>query len=179
MAMNGPGPIKSALSTMKSNAQSRKQEKSRAKEMGYKYDRNIVHDSYTGSPTMLKGSVRAAAASGAAEKKKQIQSKVSNVKSKVAEMKKASEARKSMKANANREWSGRDSFSGKGSRQNKEIISIDKKKGGFEQMGVKTQDKYKSNKKGLVAKMMDKSQRRKQVAKGSGPKIKKKDMFGG
>jgi hypothetical protein len=177
MAMNGPGPIKSALSTIKSNAKSRKLEKDRSKEKGYKYDRNIVHNLETGSPQMLKGSVRASIASGAAEKKKQIQSKVSNVKSKVAEIKKASEARQATKANANREWSGRDSFSGKGSRQNKEIISVNKKKGGFDQMGSKNQDKYKSNKKGIISKIMDNSKRRKQVSKGSSPNVKKKGMF--
>jgi hypothetical protein len=178
MAQNGPGPIKKVAQTLRSNRELRKEEKVRAAEKGYDYNRNIVHVDNK-SPMNLKGSVKSAFSSGIAEKKKDVKAAASNVKGKISEMKKAAEARKAVKANANREWSGRDSFSGKGSRQNKEIISIDKKKGGFEQVGSKTQDRYKSNKKGLIAKAVDKAQRRKQVREGSGPKIKNKGLFGG
>jgi hypothetical protein len=101
----------------------------------------------------------------------------SNVKGKVTEMKKASEARKAAKANETRGWSNRGDLSGKGSKSRQEIIRLDKKKGGFEQGGSKVQDKYKSNKKGIVAKAIDKMQRNKAIAKGGVPKPKGKKGF--
>jgi hypothetical protein len=177
MAMNGPGPIRKAIQTAKLNKQLRKEEKVRAADRGYNYNRNIVHPNESGSPTMLKGSVKAAIASGMAEKKKDVKAMASNVKGKVTEMKKASEARKAAKANETRGWSNRGDLSGKGSKSRQEIIRIDKKKGGFEQGGSKVQDKYKSNKKGIVAKAIDKMQRNKAIAKGGVPKPKGKKGF--
>jgi len=177
MAMNGPGPIRKAIQTAKLNKQLRKEEKVRAADRGYNYNRNIVHPNENGSPTMLKGSVKAAIASGMAEKKKDVKAMASNVKGKVTEMKKASEARKAAKANETRGWSNRGDLSGKGSKDRAEVIKINKKTGLYEQTGNKVQDKYKSNKKGVVAKAIDKMQRNKAISKGGVPKPKGKKGF--
>jgi hypothetical protein len=172
---NEPGPIKSAVNTIRMNRELRKEEKARAAEQGYEYNRNIVHPDNK-SPMMLKGSVAASVASGLKNKKEDIQASAAKIKSKVNQMKEASESRKAMNANANREWSGRDSFSGKGSKSSQEIIKINKKTGLYEQTGTKPQDKYKSNKKGFIAKTVDKIQRSSQVKKGLAP-VKKKGFM--
>lgn len=171
---NEPGPIKSVVNAVKLNKELRTAEKERAASQGYKYNRNIVHPNDSGSPTMLKGSVSAAISAGLKNKKEDIQKTVSEVKSKYSEMKKASEARKAAKANEVRGWSNRGDLSGKGSKSRQEIIRLDKKKGGFEQGGSKVQDKYKSNKKGLIAKAIDKIERNKQINKGVPPRKNKK-----
>ena len=171
---NGPGPIKSVVNAVKLNKELRTAEKERASDRGYEYNRNIVHPNDSGSPTMLKGSVSAAMSAGLKNKKEDIQASVAKVKSKVNDMKEASEARKAAKANETRGWSNRGDLSGKGSKSRQEIIRLDKKKGGFEQGGSKVQDKYKSNKKGFIAKTVDKIQRNKQIEKGAPPRKNKK-----
>ena len=170
-----PGPIKSAINTIKMNKDLRKEEKARAAEQGYEYNRNIVHPDNK-SPMMLKGSVAASVASGFKNKKEDIQASAAKVKSKVNQMKESAQARKAAEANENRAWKGRDTFSGKASKERFEVIKINKKTGLYEQTGTKPQDKYKSNKKGFIAKTVDKIQRSSQVKKGLAP-VKKKGFM--
>jgi hypothetical protein len=96
--MNGPGPIKVAIS----NAKARKEEKQRAAEQGYKYNRNIMHDVGQDKSRNIKGSVGAAAQSKLNQAKQDIKKNASSVKkaveSKVDKMQESRQARKAMKA---------------------------------------------------------------------------------
>ena len=168
--VGGPGPVKSAIDTIKMNSQSRKEEKARAAEQGYDYNRNIVHDSYSGSPQMLKGSVAASVASGFKNKKEELQASAAKVKSSINEMKKSAEARKAAKANEERAWSGRDNMQGK-SRKTSGGYASD---AGYDEKNTRTQQekerlaesktRYKSDKPTFIGRVKDNIQRMKQTA---------------
>lgn len=100
MVNPGPGPIKRITQTIKSNAESRKEEKQRAADKGYKYNRNEVHDAGEGKVRNLKGSVAAVAKQEAGRVKETVKAKVGAVKQaaekKVAAVKESREARKAM-----------------------------------------------------------------------------------
>ena len=102
MVNPGPGPIKRIAQTIKSNAQSRKEEKQRAADQGYKYNRNEVRDAGEGKVRNLKGSVAAVAKQEAGRVKENVKAKVGAVKKaaeeKVTAYQKAKEARKAMNA---------------------------------------------------------------------------------
>jgi len=102
-----PGPIKAAINTIKVNREFRADEKQRAENMGYKYDRNIIHTGEGKAPMSLKGSVGAAVASGMREKKKDISKTVAKVGDKIKEAREAAEYRKGAKANDDRAKSNR------------------------------------------------------------------------
>jgi len=102
-----PGPIKAAINTIKVNREFRADEKQRAENMGYKYDRNIVHTGEGKAPMSLKGSVGAAVASGMREKKKDISKAVAKVGDKIKDAREAAEYRKASKANDDRAKSNR------------------------------------------------------------------------
>lgn len=96
--MNGPGPIKQAIA----NAKARKEEKQRAADQGYKYNRNIIHDVGQDKSRNIKGSV-AAAAQGKVDQAKQGVKKASSavkegVQSKVKQIQQSKQARNAMKA---------------------------------------------------------------------------------
>lgn len=96
--MNGPGPIKQAIANIKA----RKEEKQRAAEQGYKYNRNIIHDVGENKNRIIKGSVADAAQIKLDRAKKDIKKVSSSVKkdvqSKVKQMQQSNKARKAMKA---------------------------------------------------------------------------------
>ena len=100
--MNNPGPIKKIAQTIKSNAQSRKDEKQRAADQGYKYNRNEVRDAGEGKVRNLKGSVAAVAKQEAGRMKENVKAKVGAVKQaaekKMAAAKESKESRKAMNA---------------------------------------------------------------------------------
>jgi len=96
--MNGPGPIKVAIS----NAKARKEEKQRATEQGYAYNRNIIHDVGENKSRNIKGSVADAAQMKLDRAKKDVKKVSSAVKegvqSKVKQMQQSKQARNAMKA---------------------------------------------------------------------------------
>jgi hypothetical protein len=96
----GPGPIKKVAQTIKSNAQSRKEEKQRAADKGYKYNRNEVHDAGEGKVRNLKGSVGAVIKQEANQAKQNVKAKVGAAKkaveAKVDKMQESRETRKAM-----------------------------------------------------------------------------------
>jgi hypothetical protein len=136
--MNGPGPIKVAIS----NAKARKEEKQRASEQGYKYNRNIIHDAGEGKSRMIKGSV-AAAAKGKVDEAKQGLKKVSTsvkqgIEKKVDRMQDAKNARKAMQAGESRGRKASDSMGTAKEKKTNEIIQRSKK--GFVTGGTKKMD---------------------------------------
>jgi len=104
---NDPGPIKAAVNTIKVNKELRADEKQRAQDMGYKYDRNTVHVGEGKAPISLKGSVGAAVSSGLKEKKKDIAQSVAKVGDKIKDMREAAQYRKASNANQGRAMSNR------------------------------------------------------------------------
>jgi hypothetical protein len=98
--MANPGPIKKVAQTIKSNMQARKDEKQRAADQGYKYNRNIVHDVNEGAGRSLKGSVGAVIGKEASRAKQNVKAKVGAAKkaveAKVDKMQESREARKAM-----------------------------------------------------------------------------------
>ena len=96
--MNGPGPIKQAIS----NVKARKEEKQRATEQGYAYNRNIIHDVGENKSRNIKGSVADAAQMKLDRAKKDVKKVSSSVKkaveSKVDKMQESKQARNAMKA---------------------------------------------------------------------------------
>lgn len=133
--MNGPGPIKVAVSNIKA----RKEEKQRAAEQGYKYNRNIIHDAGEGKSRMIKGSV-AAAAKGKVDEAKQGLKKVStsvkqSIEKKVDRMQDAKNARKAMQAGESRGRKASDSMGTAKQKKSNEIIQKGRK--GFVTGGTK------------------------------------------
>lgn len=133
--MNVPGPIKQAIS----NAKARKEEKQRAAEQGYEYNRNIIHDVGQDKSRNIKGSVGAAAQAKLNQAKKDVKKVSSAVKesvqSKVKQIQKSREARKAMQAGESR---GRKSSDDMGTaRQKKSNEIIQKGKKGFTTGGTK------------------------------------------
>jgi hypothetical protein len=102
MVNPGPGPIKKVAQTIKSNMQARKDEKQRAAEKGYKYNRNEVHDAGEGKVRNLKGSVGAVIGQEANRAKQNVKAKVGAAKkaveAKVDKMQESRETRKAMNA---------------------------------------------------------------------------------
>ncbi len=102
MTNPGPGPIKRIAQTIKSNAQARKDEKQRAAEKGYKYNRNEVHDLGEGKVRNIKGSVADAIGIEANRAKQNVKAKIGSAKkaveSKVNKMQEAKEYRQAMNA---------------------------------------------------------------------------------
>ncbi len=100
--MVNPGPIKKVAQTIKSNMQARKDEKQRAADKGYKYNRNIVHDTNEGAGRSLKGSVGAVIGKEANRAKENVKAKVGAAKkaveAKVDKMQESRESRKAMNA---------------------------------------------------------------------------------
>jgi hypothetical protein len=96
--MNGTGPIKQAIS----NVKARKEEKQRATEQGYAYNRNIIHDVGENKSRNIKGSVADAAQMKLDRAKKDVKKVSSSVKkaveSKVDKMQQSKQARNAMKA---------------------------------------------------------------------------------
>jgi hypothetical protein len=139
--MNGPGPIKQAIS----NVKARKEEKKRATEQGYKYNRNIIHDVGENKSRNIKGSVGAAAQSKVDQAKKDVKKVSSSVKkaveSKVDKMQESSQARKAMKAADERSKNNR--IEGKTKKTNLYLASVNEK-GKIEQAD---RNFYNSNKK--------------------------------
>lgn len=140
--MNGPGPIKQAIA----NAKARKEEKQRATEQGYKYNRNIIHDVGENKSRNIKGSVGAAAQSKVDQAKQGVKKVSSAVKegvqSKVKQMQQSKEARKAMKAADERGKSNRIEGKTKTSRHYNATLN---EKGGSSQANPKFSN---SNKKG-------------------------------
>jgi len=125
--MNGPGPIKVAIS----NVKARKEEKQRAAEQGYKYNRNIIHDAGEGKSRMIKGSV-AAAAKDKVDQAKQGLKKVSTsvkqgIEKKVDRMQDAKNARKAMQAGESRGRKASDNMGTAKQKKSNEIIQKGKK----------------------------------------------------
>jgi hypothetical protein len=133
--MNGPGPIKVAIS----NAKARKEEKQRAAEQGYKYNRNIIHDVGQDKSRIIKGSVADAAQMKLDRVKKDIKKVSSSVKegvqSKVKQMQQSKEARKAMQAGESRGRKASDSMGTAKQKKSNEIIQKGKK--GFVTGGTK------------------------------------------
>jgi hypothetical protein len=102
MVNPGPGPIKKVAQTIKGNMQARKDEKQRAADKGYKYNRNEVHDAGEGKVRNLKGSVGAVIKQEASQAKQNVKAKVGAVKQaaekKMAAAKESRESRKAMNA---------------------------------------------------------------------------------
>lgn len=102
MTNPGPGPIKKVAQTIKGNMQARKEEKQRAAEQGYKYNRNEVHDAGEGKVRNIKGSVSAVIGQEANRAKQNVKAKIGAAKkaveSKVNKMQEAKEYRKAMNA---------------------------------------------------------------------------------
>jgi hypothetical protein len=165
----GPGPIQSAVNTIKMNRDLRNEEKVRAAEQGYGYNRNIVHPDNK-SPMMLKGSVAASVASGIKNKKEEVQASVAKVKSSINQMKESAQARKAAEANENRAWSGRDNMQGK-SRKTSGGYAAD---AGYDEKNTRTQQekerlaesktRYKSDKPTFIGRVKDNIQRMKQTS---------------
>lgn len=133
--MNGPGPIKQAIS----NAKARKEEKQRAASQGYTYNRNIIHDVGENKSRNIKGSV-GAAAQAKVDQAKQGVKKVSSavkegVQSKVKQMQQSKEARKAMQAGESRGRKASDSMGTAKQKKSNEIIQKGKK--GFVTGGTK------------------------------------------
>lgn len=124
--MNNPGPIKKIAQTIKSNAQSRKDEKQRAADQGYKYNRNEVHDAGEGKVRNLKGSVGAVIKQEASQAKQNVKAKVGAVKQaaekKVTAYQKSREAKKAMKASDERGKNSR--IEGKGKERVEYLANI-------------------------------------------------------
>jgi len=152
--MANPGPIKRITQTIKSNAQSRKEEKQRAADQGYKYNRNVIHDAGEGKSRNIKGSVAASAQRSAREVKQDVKLKVDKakqrVKTEVNKVKETMESRKAMKTATERGMRNRvDSGGGESNvtKRRSDIIELNKSGKGFN-AGKQPNQKPKSSVKG-------------------------------
>jgi hypothetical protein len=157
---NEPGPIKAAVNTIKVNRELRADEKQRANDMGYKYDRNTVHVGEEKAPMSLKGSVGAAVSSGLREKKKDIAQSVAKVGDKIKDMREAAEYRKASNANQNRAMSNRADTADKGKRKSSwgvDGVLLDMNKGGAKKVSSSNNRKASDNRQ--IRSQMNRSKR--------------------
>lgn len=149
--MASPGPIKRVAQTIKSNIQSRKEEKQRAADQGYKYNRNVIHDTGAGKSRNIKGNVSDAIERSARDVKQDAKLAVNKAKQKVEtkvnQVKKTIETRKAMKTADERGMANRATSDGKAGKISGDFIELNSSGKGFN-AGKKPSQKPKTAVKG-------------------------------